>query len=318
SSAREGFGGAEVVHQHPQRGALRDTPNVGDVRRIEWKRPGEVGEPRAHERLGFEQRRDGQAAGAVGELPLGELDTLVRLDVGPQRDAESPRSVCHVREVPLHHVEVEQERGSFGLHSIWRPLTSTRRIRSIRPEPPTNADANQLVSPTTHAPNVAESSPARSNPGTSQATMPSEMPFTTKMKRPSVSTVSGSVRIRITGRITALTIPRRSAETSSARQPVMVTPGTIVAAAQRPKAVITRRKKKPFMDGKITGLPRIGPSRRGAPARRAASRIAPIPAVNPIPTTRERGRQRAPSRRASRSRSPVQAGRTRSPRAFRL
>ena len=79
------------------------------------------------------------------------------------------------------------------------------------------------------------------------------MPLTTKMNNPRVSTVSGSVRIRMTGRITAFTIPRSTAETSKARQPPMFIPGTIVAAAQRPRAVMTSRKKKP-RTGEFPGL----------------------------------------------------------------
>ena len=56
-------------------------------------------------------------------------------------------------------------------------MTSTRFMRSIRPELPMNADATQLVRPTMSAPTVAEPRPLTQNPGTSHATIPSEIPF---------------------------------------------------------------------------------------------------------------------------------------------
>jgi len=59
--------------------------------------------------------------------------------------------------------------------------------------------------------------------------------------------------LRMTGRITALTMPSNNADTSNACQPVITTPGKIASAAQRPNAVIRSRKKKPFMERKITG-----------------------------------------------------------------
>ena len=47
----------------------------------------------------------------------------------------------------------------------------------MRPEPLTNVEANQLVSPTTIAPSVAAPRPATANPCTSHPTMSNEMPF---------------------------------------------------------------------------------------------------------------------------------------------
>src|SRR5881396_4048944 len=74
----------------------------------------------------------------------------------------------------------------------------------MRPEPLMNVEANQLVSPTTRAPSVAAPSPATANPGTSQATITSEIPFTTSRNSPSVSTVIGRVRNSSTGRTMGL------------------------------------------------------------------------------------------------------------------
>src|SRR2546422_1193609 len=47
-------------------------------------------------------------------------------------------------------------------------------------------------SPTTMDPRTAGTSPATVNPGSTHATSASEMPFTTRMNRPRVSTVSRS------------------------------------------------------------------------------------------------------------------------------
>src|SRR2546427_6057817 len=51
---------------------------------------------------------------------------------------------------------------------------------------------------------IAAHSPVSENPGMSQATRATEIPFTTRMKSPKVRTVSGRVRMRMIGRITAL------------------------------------------------------------------------------------------------------------------
>ncbi len=94
---------------------------------------------------------------------------------------------------------------------------------------------------------IAAHSPASENPGMSQATKATEIPFTTRMKSPSVRTVSGRVRMRMIGRITAFTMPRSSAATTRLPQPSMCTPGTMVSAAHNPSPVITRRKRNPFI-----------------------------------------------------------------------
>ena len=96
-------------------------------------------------------------------------------------------------------------------------------------------------------PRIAAPRPASVKPGMSQATSASEIPLTTKIKSPSVSTVRGSVRIRMIGRITAFTMPSSSAATRRLPQPSIRTPGTMVAAAHRPSAVMATRKKNPFM-----------------------------------------------------------------------
>ena len=67
------------------------------------------------------------------------------------------------------------------------------------------------------------------------------MPFTTKMNNPRVSTVRGSVKMRMNGRITAFTNPSSSAAMMRWAAVSIFTPGTIVVAAQRPSAVMTRR-----------------------------------------------------------------------------
>ena len=132
SGPREGLGSGEVVHQHPQRGALRDPPDVGDVRRIERKCPGEVRETGAGERLRFEQRGDRQTTGAVRDLPFGQVDTLVRFDVWPQRNAETRSSLCHVREIPLHHVQVQKQRRGLGRDPVDHEGLRTR-TRALLP-----------------------------------------------------------------------------------------------------------------------------------------------------------------------------------------
>src|SRR5216684_9053923 len=86
---------------------------------------------------------------------------------------------------------------------------------------------------------IAAHSPASVNPGMSQATRATEIPFTTRMKSPRVSTVSGRVRIRMIGRITAFTMPSSSAATTRLPQPSIRTPGTMVSATHKPSPVIT-------------------------------------------------------------------------------
>ena len=104
--------GGEVVHHHAQRGArlFRDAPYVGQVRRVERKRPRDIGEPGASEHIRFDERRHRDARGAVRYLALAELHALVRLEVRPQADAELLGALGHVLEVALHHVEVEEQR----------------------------------------------------------------------------------------------------------------------------------------------------------------------------------------------------------------
>ncbi len=111
---RERLGGGQVVHQYAQRGPLGDAADVRDVGRVEGKRPGQVREPGPGHGLGLEQRRNREAAGAVGQLPLGQVDALVGLDVRSQGDAEATRALRHVREVPLDDVEVQEQCGGFG------------------------------------------------------------------------------------------------------------------------------------------------------------------------------------------------------------
>src|SRR5439155_832295 len=87
---------------------------------------------------------------------------------------------------------------------------------------------------------IAAHSPVSENPGMSQATRATEIPFTTRMKSPRVRTVSGRVRMRMIGRITAFTIPRSSAATTRLPQPSRRTPGTTVPAAHHPTPIDQR------------------------------------------------------------------------------
>ena len=72
---------------------------------------------------------------------------------------------------------------------------------------------------------MAGQSPATSKPGTSWVAPRKTTPLTTKMNRPSVSTVTGSVRRMRIGRTTALARPRTSAPKSADQKLWIVTDG---------------------------------------------------------------------------------------------
>jgi len=57
----------------------------------------------------------------VRDLAATQLETLVRLDVRPQRDAETLGSLCHIREVPLHHIVIEQKGRGFYVNQGGGP-----------------------------------------------------------------------------------------------------------------------------------------------------------------------------------------------------
>jgi len=81
------------------------------------------------------------------------------------------------------------------------------------------------------APKTPDQKPATTKPWMNEPTNQKSRPLITKMKRPSVRIVAGSVsRIRI-GRITALTSPRTRAATSAAPKLATATPGTRYATA---------------------------------------------------------------------------------------
>ena len=65
--------------------------------------------------------RHGQPHGAGGELQAADQRALVRLGVGTQPQVVGAAVLPHAREVALHHVEVDEERGriDFGdVHSF--------------------------------------------------------------------------------------------------------------------------------------------------------------------------------------------------------
>ena len=109
AAAGQRLGGVEIIENHAQRHAIpRDALHVWNVRRIERKRPREVGEATAREDLRFEERGYGDSLRPKRHLPASQLETLVRLDVRPQRDVELLRAASHGVEVPLHHIAIEQ------------------------------------------------------------------------------------------------------------------------------------------------------------------------------------------------------------------
>src|SRR6266550_5731742 len=94
---------------------------------IEWKRPGEIAEPPAREGLGLEQRGDRNPLRALRRLAPSQLETLVRLDVRPERDAQPFRAIGHVFQIALHHVAIQEQRRSLDVdHADLR--TSTRAL----------------------------------------------------------------------------------------------------------------------------------------------------------------------------------------------
>src|SRR5687767_7384389 len=66
------------------------------------------------------------------------------------------------------------------------------------------------------APITPDQNPPTSKPSSQVPTIQKSRPLSTKMKRPSVSTVTGSVSSTSTGRTTALTRPSTNAATSAA------------------------------------------------------------------------------------------------------
>src|SRR6185503_702079 len=126
----------EIVQHDTQRHtALDDALHMRHVGPIQWKCPGEVGESPIGECLGLEQRRDGHAVCTMRHLPASQLETLVRLDVRPQRHTESFGAAGHMLEVALHHVLMEQQRGGFdvdhaGLRTNTRALLPMGRFRN--------------------------------------------------------------------------------------------------------------------------------------------------------------------------------------------
>ena len=110
------LGSVEIIENHAQRDAILSDPlHVGHVRRIERERPREVRKPAPRERFGLEQRGDRDARCAICLLPASQLETFVRLDVRSERNAETLRSICHVFQVAIHRVAMEQQSGRFDV-----------------------------------------------------------------------------------------------------------------------------------------------------------------------------------------------------------
>ncbi len=87
TAAGQGFRRVEIVENHTERYAvLRDALHVWNVGRIERECPRQVREAAAREGRRFEQRGHGDALCPQRELAAAELETLVRLNVGTERD----------------------------------------------------------------------------------------------------------------------------------------------------------------------------------------------------------------------------------------
>src|SRR3989441_6823673 len=129
---------------------------MGNVTRINGKRPRQVAEPGAREHLRLDQRRHGEPARPVLELQATELYALVRFGVRPQRDAELPGPRGHVREIALDDIQVEQQGRGFDVVDVhaspfpfplsryfttWNSVCR-RRIQRIWPSAPSSASSS--------------------------------------------------------------------------------------------------------------------------------------------------------------------------------
>src|SRR2546427_4830858 len=89
AGARKRAGRREVVHHDPQRGPglVHDAAHGREMRRVERKSPGEVGQPGTRELARLDERRDRKPVRAVLQLQAPELYALVGFRVGTQPDA---------------------------------------------------------------------------------------------------------------------------------------------------------------------------------------------------------------------------------------
>src|SRR5688572_6432934 len=124
-------------------------------------------------------------------------------------------------------------------------------MRRQRPASETNAVSTHETIETTSAPSNAAPNVWTSRPGTILDVSQRQKAFRTKMKRPSVTSVSGSVKMSSTGRTMALMRPRTRAASRSGVRPVTTMPGTSWAATQRAAALTTRRRRKPTPGGSV-------------------------------------------------------------------
>ncbi|MDG5815200.1 hypothetical protein QA601_08925 [Chitinispirillales bacterium ANBcel5] len=96
-------------------------------------------------------------------------------------------------------------------------------------------------------PTTAEKKVLMVNPGKRAATRASIDAFITSRKRPRVKIVMGRVRMKNSGFMTALTIPRRRAANMSVGILPIRIPGTMYAVSPRPSALITKRPRNAFI-----------------------------------------------------------------------
>jgi multidrug efflux pump subunit AcrB len=122
------------------------------------------------------------------------------------------------------------------------------------------------------APQNAGQKPRISKPGTMAEVSQRQSAFRMKRNRPSVTSVSGSVSTRRTGRTIALIKPRTSAATMTVTVPPASMPGTTSVASQIATALTSARIRKPIacspsrMSRKARGAPPV--CTHSEPARR--------------------------------------------------
>jgi len=100
---------------------LGDALDVWDVGSVEWK---------AHVRSPKPPRANvsascsagyGDALRAVRDLAATQLETLVRLMCGRSETPKTLSSLCHMSEVPLHHIVIEQKGRGFYVNQGGGP-----------------------------------------------------------------------------------------------------------------------------------------------------------------------------------------------------
>jgi hypothetical protein len=112
------------IHDQPQGHTLGQLHHLLQAHEDQRERPRDVVEAVIGEDPGLRKGGYGDSPGAEGTLPLTHLDALVRLDVGPQGDAEAVGLRLHLLQVALQDVEIKQQGrgGQFvdGVHSVGK------------------------------------------------------------------------------------------------------------------------------------------------------------------------------------------------------